>query len=56
LSTSVSTRETKNEATEWRSSGSPSACRRRIARMYACMTSRYGPTPNSSVTLTFIPS
>ena len=37
LSTSVSTRETKNEATEWRSSGLPSSWRRSIARTNASM-------------------
>ena len=56
LSTSVSTRETKNDATEWRSSGRPASRRRSIAATNASMTRSYWPTLNSSVTLMFIPS
>jgi hypothetical protein len=57
LSTSVSTRETKNEATECMSSiDSPSARRRSRPRMYASAAFAYISTANSSVTLTLIPS
>ena len=52
----MSTRETKNEATELTFNSRPSARRRSKARKYASATFSYAATENSSVTLTLIPS
>jgi hypothetical protein len=56
LSTSESTRLTKNEATEWTSMSPPASLRFLMPLMNALPTLRYDSTLNSSVTLTLMPS